>query len=954
MISLSESEGNSEVDDEPLPSSPEDAQVPARGGDGPASSKQAEKTKERGDPMDEDKAWVPQRVTDVLKKSSSFAEFRSQRVFQFLHLFSGQPDVLGEVITEVCHRENLRVGITSIDRDHEKRFDLMADQPFGDIMDDIRGGLYDGAHAGFPCGSFSMVRYRPGGPAPVRSLAHIYGLPTNSTSQQREADRGTVLACRALQAVGEQVQSQRLRRIPDAGTLENPPGSDTQAEGPAWKLPEFLAFMDKMKTVEAVFNTCAYQMKERKRWFKPAKFAGLLAGLGSLKRQCQCPQGFKHDSLIGKEKTSAAARYPRDLCLAYAELLVKTFKTTLNLEWWRYMEGVKQQEVNTLQRNWASSKVKSSSGPPMDHESLTEFRQMKRAWGGLGDVEDKLPMQVQPSKKQRREEENRAYLGGMRNPQLAIKRMKVLAEAGQDVYRLWRSFVKDRPEALTIADTYGSERCQLDTDILTAWKERLSKLIKVEKANVVLKSKIMFESPLDADLWRAWRLFSKDPEDQIHVWAKCGVPLGMAQEIPSSNGIFPPVFESRDIPEVAPAIEAQLDTINYKSMYEDREPATKELERLVEKGFAVIMDKTEAKEMFKTGTMSRLALIAKAKENYIKYRIIIDMLRSGGNQRCQVPERIVLPRLQDIVQSCRDLWALQSDDMKKEDSWDVELIGADLSDAYCHFAVAADELSNCLAPAMDESKVVCFRAMLFGFKAAPLIMGRLAACFTRQWQSFLPRHVGFIQTYMDDPFMVLMGKQEERRALLALILYTAKAFGLNLAFNKAERGTQLKWIGVNIELDKRGEKLILTVPDKLVEEVRKVMEEWKSVISLRELRAVTGRLSWLAGVLTKARWAVPIMYAVIASAERAKMERDNKKTTADPMEKQRDKRNLVHTKRVELPRRFFMHLFDNRQLWMTRKIPLREPEVKWAFTTDASPLGIGGILSAVDMNTQVH
>ena len=32
--------------------------------------------------------------------------------------------------------------------------------------------------------------------------------------------------------------------MPQAGTLENPPGSSTREEGPAWELPEIKAFLD--------------------------------------------------------------------------------------------------------------------------------------------------------------------------------------------------------------------------------------------------------------------------------------------------------------------------------------------------------------------------------------------------------------------------------------------------------------------------------------------------------------------------------------------------------------------------------------------------------------------------------------------------------------------------------------------------------------------------------------
>ena len=108
-----------------------------------------------------------------------------------------------------------------------------------------------------------------------------------------------------------------------------------------------------------------------------------------------------------------------------------------------------------------------------------------------------------------------------------------------------------------------------------------------------------------------------------------------------------------------------------------------------------------------------LALIVKEKgDGTIKRRIIIDLLRSGGNDRARVPERIVLPRCTDFVESVRRLWAMKDRRMKEVDPLDeaaegsededdgIELAGADLSDAYCHFGVAADELKNCLAPAL--------------------------------------------------------------------------------------------------------------------------------------------------------------------------------------------------------------------------------------------------------------
>ena len=55
-------------------------------------------------------------------------------------------------------------------------------------------------------------------------------------------------------------------------------------------------------------------------------------------------------------------------------------------------------------------------------------------------------------------------------------------------------------------------------------------------------------------------------------------------------------------------------------------------------------------------------MIAKQKsEDVIKRRLIIDLLRSGGNERARVPERIILPRGTDVINMMRLLWKLKNE-----------------------------------------------------------------------------------------------------------------------------------------------------------------------------------------------------------------------------------------------------------------------------------------------------
>ena len=237
---------------------------------------------------------VPKRVTRALEKSKTFADFKENRRFTFIHLFSGRQDVLCEAIVKQAEQEGLEVRVVSLDKLTDSEFDLSKDQPYGDVLDDARAGEFDGGHAGPPCGSFSMARYNEGfGRKPVRSLEEIYGLESNNPRQQAEADTGTILFVRSLQVVGEIVQAQRWRKVPECGTVENPPGSDNQREGPAWRLPETEAWVEKFQAETAVFNTCAYQMKLSKRWWKKGKFVGRLEGLATLSRKCSCIKGFR-------------------------------------------------------------------------------------------------------------------------------------------------------------------------------------------------------------------------------------------------------------------------------------------------------------------------------------------------------------------------------------------------------------------------------------------------------------------------------------------------------------------------------------------------------------------------------------------------------------------------------------------------------------------------------------
>lgn len=91
-------------------------------------------------------------------------------------------------------------------------------------------------------------------------------------------------------------------------------------------------------------------------------------------------------------------------------------------------------------------------------------------------MKDHLPQQNVENKKARKEFQNQYFVGGVRNPGISVKRLAILREAGQDILRLWNTFIRDHPAALEAARNYGTDRCRLDEVVAKDWILQLGNL----------------------------------------------------------------------------------------------------------------------------------------------------------------------------------------------------------------------------------------------------------------------------------------------------------------------------------------------------------------------------------------------------------------------------------------------------------------------------------------------
>ena len=338
--------------------------------------------------------------------------------------------------------------------------------------------------------------------------------------------------------------------------------------------------------------------------------------------------------------------------------------------------------------------------------------------------------------------------------------------------------------------------------------------------------------------------------------------------------------------------------------------------------------------------------------------MIIDLLRSGGNKRCKVRERIVLPRIVDvrdslkylrenrfglILRAQREGWADQ------EECDEIEMVSVDMAEAYCHLAVCEDELCHCVAPSVTPGRFLVFTAMLFGFRGAPLIMGRFASALARFIQSLMPADELQSQLYIDDPLWMLQGPKWRRQENLALILHSCGALGVKLQFKKGFRGLDAIWIGPRMELRLAEEVLVLSIPPKMMNETRDILMSWhnKGMVPLKEVRTVTGKLSWICGILARARTSSIRGHRTDNGGHELEHERASRRDDSRP------KPNRVAVHRMELPRRWFIAMFDKLDKFALRREPLRDVPAQFALVTDASPRGVGAILADIDRKNGV-
>ena len=177
---------------------------------------------------------------DAVYDSKDLEEYKARRVFVFVHHFAGKDDPLSEAMKAHAETAGLRLKIHSVEREAGSG-DLLKDKPYEDHLLWAKRGHIDIYHAGFPCGTYTRLRFRqaPGLPRPVRTKSEPYGRKSNTEAEQKECDVGTILASRVIIMAKTVANRNRPGKIQSIATLENPPPSEVEGHLSAWELRNY-------------------------------------------------------------------------------------------------------------------------------------------------------------------------------------------------------------------------------------------------------------------------------------------------------------------------------------------------------------------------------------------------------------------------------------------------------------------------------------------------------------------------------------------------------------------------------------------------------------------------------------------------------------------------------------------------------------------------------------------
>ena len=775
----------------------------------------------------------------------------------FLELFAGEAG-----LTEAVRKAGMPVMDPGDIREGPRvalMLDLTDNKTFKKLKSMIKCKKIRWLHMAPPCRSFSRARRRD-------RWARVRKLRSHSKPEGLEPKNALVMEANLLAA-----------RTAQLATLQHKVNGWFSIENPANSFIWLLKSMTRVAKNQTVNKVVGDQCMFGGEYVKPTLWLTNAPHLNILAKRCPGLPKHVHEKLVGFTKnfwgesvfkTSLAAEYPQGLC----EELAKSY--SLELKHHPFRKEV--EEVVSKE---------DSRGP--------------------NDV----------SKAADRERENEECVGGLRNPHRSIQKVPKWLTVGLKLWRRVDDFQKKLNNNVDLVGYIGKDVDESLEPYVRCLQQNLGSCFKIPQA------------PTGCGLWSEFLSvlvkLAQDPDEEAATWPLAGTPLGIRETIPF-GGVFPKVEEGQCLEE-ATRLEAIRSLegagANYSTYEEHKEDADLVFNREVQKGYATwSQSKVDLEKKYGKLVMSSIAVIVKMKKEGKKVRLVHDLRRSGINETIKVEERLVLPRLRDVIEDAMTLYEACSPDET------VCLLSLDFKDAFKQLPVRDSEKR--FLSGMAGGGFFVYQVVLFGVRTGPLVWARMAALISRLTQSVFSGKRFRLQTYVDDPLILMRGSEQQIQDMMSKVLWIWLATGLQISWNKGITGKKTEWIGTTIRLDDTDKSINLSISKEKVEDWKGLLRQLnhKPVVSKKLLVQFTGKMSWAAGFIRQLKPFVRMLH------------------TALSMRTKVSDKGAVYHKQVEPALNWFSHLFEGMSGGLNWKVTAHvRHHCCLEVTLDASPWGGGAI-----------
>jgi len=821
------------------------------------------------------------------------------------------------------------------------------------------GETWDGSMWSPPCSTFSRARNAfDGGPRPLRGQAvpELLGLPGLDLAEKEKVRIGTLLANRAGEGIAAQDRGGKpwiLENPPeeeDGPSLFNVPKiADAVAQGHKARFPQCSMGAPSTKLSEWRSKLVLTDVPDQKcqhprRWWRR-----LPGGQWShrshppLKGKFRCVQQSEWLKLSKEERTKPEPEYLTRAAAAYPSMLNCYLACQLVPAAIAAHRAAKFERVGS----WGNALVRSSTlrglprssgGTPVAQTLVgVSKHQEGQKWSVLPEevLEPKRgPHMCEPLRHVKpvdKQEQNKMAIGGMRKPQVSIEKIPTIREFGKKMHDVLNNFLDKNPQVekdclkpLGVKNESEGGTGPSEQRLNEARKV-LAELLDVD--NIESVSNGDFHTEIRADLLSGWSAKASDPDKAVIDWLRnTGVPAGLRRH-PEDNGIFPRLEPS---PQTLEAECPPEEFTPYSSVEED-DDAWKEILRLTDKKWLKQFSTLDELRTYlgEDPVLSRFGLIIKIRYDKVKKRLILDSKQSGVSQNASKLERVILPR---ILDAALDILAVQSA------GDEVEVMVLDFSDAFWLLPLAPEERKWFTSRIRGSFFVFLRNAQ--GSRNAPLGWGRLAALIGRATQSMFDKNRLRLEIYTDDPIVAVGGNKKQRDRCLAIVILLWRCFGFPLSWHKSSRGKLASWIGADYKILENPVGVSVRIKQDTFDDAREMVNEMltKNVVSLKELRTATGKLSNISNLLMTWRPFMKPLYAALYDAT----------PVGCPV-------NCRWTRQFKPSLEWFRTFFVSSGGFVEREFRLdafRGTGTKIQFVLDASPWGIAGILYVNDVATE--